>query len=141
MDLALTVARESTHDDIPVGAVVVCGEAVVATAANQRRGGVDPTAHAEILALRGAGIRRDSWRLDECELFVSLEPCPMCAGAAVAARLRRIVFGAWNDRYGACGSAFDIPRDRHVPHRCEVVGGVLADEAGALVRGFLARRR
>ncbi len=141
MELALDSARVSDHDDIPVGAVVVRGDEVLATASNQRSGGTDPTAHAEVVALRNAGLRRGSWRLDDCELFVTLEPCPMCAGAAVAARLRRIVFGAWNDQYGACGSVFDIPRDRRLPHRSEVVGGVLADEAGTLVRRFLAQRR
>lgn len=141
MQVALAVAQDSDGNDIPVGAVVVCGDEVLATAANQRRGGTDPTAHAEVVALREAGLRHGSWRLDDCELFVTLEPCPMCAGAAVAARVRRIVFGAWNDNYGACGSVFDIPRDRHVPHRAEVVSGVLADKAGALVRMFLAERR
>lgn len=139
MDEALEIARSSTAGDIPVGAMVVRGDEVLARAANDR--GTDPTAHAEILALRAAGEAVGTWRLEGCELIVTLEPCPMCAGAAVAARVDRIVFGAWNDQYGACGSAFDIPRDRRLHHRCEVVGGVRAEAAAALVRGFLAQRR
>lgn len=141
MAASLDAARLSGAGDIPVGAVVVRDDAVIATAANSRAGGTDPTAHAEVLALRTAGERLGTWRLDDCELFVTLEPCPMCAGAAVSARVRRIVFGAWNEQYGACGSVFDIPRDRRLHHRPEVVAGVLADEASQLVKEFLSERR
>jgi tRNA(adenine34) deaminase len=129
-------------DDIPVAALVLDEDLrEIASAVNRRAGGTDPTAHAEILALRSAGAERGSWRLDGCTLVVTLEPCPMCAGAAVSARLSRIVFGAWNPDYGSCGSLFDIPRDRRLPHRVEVVGGVLADECGAAVSDYLASRR
>ena len=138
---ALLVAEQSSTDDIPIGALGLRDDEVVARAANDRRSGTDPTAHAEILALRAAGAALGTSRLSGCELIVTLEPCPMCAGAAVAARLGRIVFGAWNDRYGACGSLFDIPRDRRLHHRVEVVGGVLAEETGSLVTRFLAQRR
>lgn len=138
---ALRVAQASVVDDIPVGAVVVQQGRVLARAANHRFGGTDPTAHAEVAALRAAGETLGSWRLDGCDLYVTLEPCPMCAGAAVAARIDRIVFGAWNERYGACGSVWDIPRDRAVTHHPEVVGGVLADRCADLVRDFLRPRR
>ncbi len=138
---AIRVARDSDHDDIPIGAVVVHNGQVIARAANHRTQGTDPTAHAEVSALRAAGAELGTSRLDGCDLYVTLEPCPMCAGAAVAARVRRIVFGAWNDRYGACGSVFDIPRDRHMTHRPEVVGGIREADCGELVRAFLTHRR
>lgn len=141
MRRAIEIAARSSAGDIPIGALVVRDGEVLATAANDRRAGTDPTAHAEILALRAAGEAIGAPRLDGCELVVTLEPCPMCAGAAVAARVDRIVFGAWNSRYGACGSLFDIPRDRRLHHRPEVVGGVLAEETGGLLREFLAERR
>lgn len=141
MSVALAVARDSPSGDIPIGAVVVRGDDLIARAANDRAHGVDPTAHAEVLALRAAGEALGTSRLDDCELFVTLEPCPMCAGAAVAARVERIVFGAWNEQYGACGSVFDIPRDPRMTHRPEVVGGVLAESSSEILRGFLADRR
>lgn len=137
MRRALELARTSDTGDIPIAALVVRQGEVISQAANTRSGGTDPTAHAEIEALRAAGARLGTWRLDDCELVVTLEPCPMCAGAAVSARVDRIVFGAWNEQYGACGSLFDIPRDPRLHHRSEVVGGVLAEEASALVQGFL----
>jgi tRNA(adenine34) deaminase len=128
--------------DVPVGAIVLAsaGE-VIAEATNRREADSDPTAHAEVLALRQAAARLGSWRLEGCTLAVSLEPCPMCAGAAVNARVSKIVFGAWNPDYGACGSVWDLPRDRHIAHRTEVVGGVLAKEAGAVIASFFADRR
>ena len=141
MARALDLAPTGDTDDIPVAALVVHDGSVIAQAANGRSGGTDPTAHAEVVALRAAGAHLGTWRLDDCELIVTLEPCPMCAGAAVAARVGRIVFGAWNEQYGACGSLFDIPRDPRLHHRCEVVGGVLAHDAGDLVRTYLASRR
>ncbi len=141
MSVALAAARDSSSGDIPIGAIVVRGDDLIARAANDRAHGVDPTAHAEVLALRAAGAALGTSRLDDCELFVTLEPCPMCAGAAVAARVERIVFGAWNEQYGACGSVFDIPRDRRMTHRPEVVAGVQAEEAQALVRGYFTHLR
>ncbi len=114
---------------------------VVARAHNQRESLADPTAHAEVLALRAAARERGAWRLDGCTLVVTLEPCPMCAGAVVMSRVSRVVFGAWNDEYGAAGSRWDLVRDRRLNHRAEVIGGVLADECGAMVRGFLSQTR
>ena len=127
--------------DIPIGAVVVAstGE-ILAEAANRREADADPTAHAEVLALRAAGQKSRSWRLEGATLVVSLEPCPMCAGAAVNARVDTIIFGAWNPDYGACGSVWDLPRDRRLNHRPEVIGGVLADEAGAALTDYFTGR-
>jgi tRNA(adenine34) deaminase len=125
-----------------VGAVVLGPDGeVVATGANQREARHDPTAHAEVAALRAAGRALGRWRLDGCTLVVTLEPCAMCAGAAVAARVDRIVFGAWDAKAGACGSVWDLPRDRGSLHRPEVVGGVLADSSASLLKGFFASRR
>ncbi len=141
--LALDEARlAGEHGDIPVGAIVLdpAGR-VIAAARNAREATQDPTAHAEILALRAAAESVGSWRLDGCTLAVTLEPCPMCAGAIVLARIERLVFGAWNDEYGAAGSAWDLVRDRRLNHRVEVVGGVREDECGSLVRTFLAGQR
>lgn len=143
MRMALDEARAAgQHGDIPIGAVVVdaAGE-VIARGRNARELRSDPTAHAEIEALRLAAQSRGSWRLDGCTLIVTLEPCPMCAGAVVMSRIDRLVFGAWNDEYGAAGSAWDLVRDRRLNHQVEVVGGVLADECGGLVRDFLGERR
>lgn len=139
--LGMTSA-EGRGADVPVGALVVDSDGgVVAEAVNRREADNDPTAHAEILALRAAAESVGTWRLSGATLVVSLEPCPMCAGAAVNARVARIVFGAWNPDYGACGSVWDLPRDRRLHHRPEVVGGVLAEEAGELLSGFFAGRR
>lgn len=129
-------------DDVPIAAVVVDpGGQLLAGEVNRRGAGTDPTAHAEVAALRAAGAARGSWRLDGCTLVATLEPCPMCAGAAVSARISRIVFGAWNPEYGACGSLFDIPRDRRLHHRAEVVGGVLAAECSTPLESFFTERR
>jgi tRNA(adenine34) deaminase len=128
--------------EVPVGAVVVGpGGDVLARAHNQRESDTDPTAHAEILAIRAAARALGSWRLEGCTLVVTLEPCPMCAGAVVAARIDRVVYGAADPKAGAAGSLWDIPRDRRLNHRAEVIGGVLAEESAALLREFFARRR
>jgi tRNA(adenine34) deaminase len=140
---ALDLAQ-ATHasDDVPVGAVVLDAEgAVIAEATNEREATGDPTAHAEVVALRRAADVLGSWRLTGCTIAVTLEPCPMCAGAIQLARVDRVVFGAWNDTYGAAGSMWDLLRDRRLAHRPEVVGGVLDDECGALVREFFDRQR
>lgn len=142
MGRALDLALGGSQDDVPVGCLVIDADGVtVGSAANRRRAGTDPTAHAEIVALREAGMRLESATLAGCTLVVTLEPCPMCAGAAVLARVGRIVFGAWNPDYGACGSRYDIPRDPWLPPTPEVVGGVLADACGNLVRAFFSARR
>lgn len=141
MRIALEQAR-SAGADIPIGAVVIDESGtVIASAHNAREATGDPTAHAEVLVLREAARVRGQWRLSGCTLVVTLEPCPMCAGAAVLARVDRVVFGAWNDEYGAAGSAWDLLRDRRLNHRPEVIGGVLAEECGTLVPDFLAGER
>jgi tRNA(adenine34) deaminase len=140
---ALDEARLATaHGDVPVGALVVdeAGE-VLGRARNERELRGDPTAHAEVLALRQAAARRGTWRLEDCTLVVTLEPCTMCAGALVLARVRRLVYGAVDPKAGAVGSLWDVVRDRRLNHRPEVVGGVLADECGAVLRDFFAAAR
>ena len=140
---ALGAAREcAAGADVPVGAVVVGSEGeVLGRGKNSRVVDDDPTAHAEVEALRAAARARGSWRLDGCTLVVTLEPCAMCAGALVAARVSRVVFGAWDAKAGACGSVWDLPRDPRSLHRVESVGGVLADECAGLLRDFFAARR
>jgi tRNA(adenine34) deaminase len=137
MGRALEVARTS-GDDVPVGALVLDADGrELAAAANAREALGDPTAHAEVLALREAARHHgDGWRLGGCTLVVTLEPCTMCAGAAVLARVDRIVFGAWEPRTGAVGSLWDVVRDRRLNHRPEVVGGVREQECAALLREF-----
>jgi tRNA(adenine34) deaminase len=127
--------------DVPVGAVVARGRDVIAAAGNQRERLKDPTAHAEIVALREAAAGTASWRLTGCSLYVTLEPCAMCAGALVVARVDRLVFGAADPKAGFVGSLGDLVRDPRLNHRLEVVAGVRADEAGALIRRFFASKR
>lgn len=145
MRQALELARQSLlseDKDVPVGALVLGPDGgVLAESGNRREALTDPTAHAEVVVLREAALKLDDTFLVGCTLVVTLEPCPMCAGAAALARVDRVVFGAWNDEYGAAGSAWDLLRDRRLSHRPEVVGGVLADECGTVVREFFARRR
>jgi tRNA(adenine34) deaminase len=141
---AIEVARaDTTGGDVPIGAVVVDAAGVeLARAGNARERLGDPTAHAEIRALRAAAARHgDGWRLTDCTLAVTVEPCTMCAGALVAARVRRVVFGAWEPKTGAVGSLWDVVRDRRLNHRPEVVGGVLAQECAALLDEFFAGHR
>lgn len=142
MRLALAEARYGSGTDVPVGAVVLdpAGD-VVAKACNRREADTDPTAHAELVALRSAARALGSWRLTGCTIVVTLEPCTMCAGAVTAARLDRLVFGAADPKAGAVGSLWDVVRDRRLNHKTEVISGVLADECGALLRDFFARRR
>ena len=141
MRVALEEARLSGAD-VPVGAVVLdASGAMIARAHNEREASGDPTAHAEVLAVRAAAAVVGEWRLSGCTLVVTLEPCPMCAGAIGLSRVDRVVFGAWNDEYGAAGSMWDLLRDRRLMHRPEVVSGVLAEECSALVREFFADRR
>jgi tRNA(adenine34) deaminase len=128
--------------DVPVGAVILDpGGAVIARAHNRREADGDPTAHAEIVAMRAAAQVAGGWRLDGHTLVVTLEPCTMCAGAVAAARIARLVYGAPDPKTGAVGSLWDVLRDRRVGHRTEVVAGVLAAECGALLRDFFAQRR
>jgi len=143
MTRALELAADAAaHADVPVGAVVVDGHGeVVGEGRNVREAHGDPFAHAEIEALRAAATHRGGWNLDDCTLVVTLEPCVMCAGAILQARVGRVVFGAWDDKAGAAGSMYDLLRDRRLPYRAEVVGGVRADEAAAQLRDFFATRR
>ena len=140
---ALTLAqRAADAGDVPVGALVVdpSGE-VVGEGWNLREVDQDPTAHAEVVALRAAAERLGSWRLDGCTLGVTLEPCVMCAGGAMAARVDRVVFGAWDPKAGACGSVWDLTRDPLATHVVDVVGGVRAEESAALLVDFFEGRR
>ncbi len=143
MRAALAEARLALGTgDVPVGAVVVGPDgAVVATGRNAREATGDPTAHAEVLALRDAAERLGRWRLDDCTLVVTLEPCAMCAGAIVLARVPRLVMGAWDPKAGACGSVHDLVRDRRLNHRVEVVPEVLAEECAAVLRTFFEAQR
>jgi tRNA(adenine34) deaminase len=129
-------------DDVPIGAVVVdAAGTVVGRGRNRREADADPTAHAEVVALREAAAARGGWRLDGCTLVVTLEPCTMCAGATVLARVDRLVFAAYDEKAGAVGSLWDVVRDRRLNHRPEVVSGVLAGEASALLLDFFASHR
>ena len=143
MRSALDLARLAPdHGDVPVGAVVVGPDgAVVGTGHNDREGAGDPTAHAEVLALRAAAAATGSWRLTGCTLVVTLEPCTMCAGALVLARVDRVVYGAPDPKAGAAGSLWDVVRDRRLNHRPEVVAGVLAEDCAAVLRSFFEDRR
>ena len=140
---ALTAAATAGPRDVPIGAVVVAADGTeLARAANAREQLGDPTAHAEVLALRAAAeIYGDGWRLEGATLAVTVEPCTMCAGALVLARVARVVFGAWEPKTGAVGSLWDVVRDRRLNHRPQVRGGVLADDCAALLEDFFARQR
>jgi tRNA(adenine34) deaminase len=136
MRRALEIATAS-EDDVPVGAVVFGGDGrEIATGHNEREATQDPTAHAEVVALRRAALALGTWRLDGCTLVVTVEPCTMCAGAIVLARIATVVFGAWEPKTGAAGSLWDVLRDRRLNHRPEVYGGVMEDECAALMRQF-----
>ena len=138
---ALVAAQAAAgHGDVPIGAVVLDGDGLLlATAGNERELTGDPTAHAEILALRRAATRLGTWRLDECTLVVTLEPCAMCAGACVQARIKHIVFGALDPKAGAIASLFDVVRDRRLNHRPEVTSGIDAEECGNLISEFFGK--
>jgi len=140
---AAIAAARGSGADVPIGAVVFAPDGTpLASAHNAREELGDPTAHAEILALRAAArLYGDGWRLEGCTLAVTVEPCTMCAGALVLARVARVVFGAWEPKTGAAGSLWDVVRDRRLNHRPEVIGGVLEDECAALLEDFFARHR
>ena len=142
MALALVEARAASEEgEVPVGAVALIGGEVVAARHNEREGAADPTAHAEILALRDAAAGVGGWRLPELTLVVTLEPCPMCAGALVAARVRRVVFGATDPRAGACGTLYNLCADPRLNHELEVTGGIGATDCAALLSSFFAGKR
>ena len=127
--------------EVPVGALLVREGMVIGEGWNQPIGQSDPTAHAEIVALRAAAAHTGNYRLSDATLYVTLEPCAMCLGAVLNARVARVVFGAWDARAGACGSVIDLPRQPRLAHGVDVFGGVLSEECGGLLRGFFAARR
>jgi tRNA(adenine34) deaminase len=142
MNIALDQARAAAQrGEVPIGAVVVCEDEVVAVGANSRETDADPTAHAEMIAVREAARVLGRWRLEGCTVYVTLEPCPMCAGALHAARVDRCVYGAVDPKAGALGTLYDIASDERLNHRYEVVAGVLAKECGELLTGFFAGLR
>lgn len=143
MRAALSEARAAlSSGDVPIGAVVVdAGGEVIGRGRNVREADADPTGHAEVVALRQAAAARGEWRLTGCTLVVTLEPCTMCAGAAVLSRVDRVVFGPYDDKAGAVGSLWDVVRDRRLNHRPEVVSGVLADECAGLLGDFFRAHR
>ncbi len=138
---AMALAEEAADaGDVPIGAVLVCGDAVV-EAKNEKEARPDPTAHAELLAIRAAAARLGAWRLSGATLYVTKEPCVMCAGAIVAARIGRLVYGCGDPKGGAAGSVYDLVRSERLNHRVEVTAGVLEDETAAQLRAFFAQRR
>lgn len=142
MELALREARRAAEEgEVPVGAVVVRAGAIVARDRNRREALQDPTAHAEMLALTAAANAVGSWRLTDCVLYATLEPCPMCAGAVVQARVPLVVFGAYDPKAGACGTLFNVASDPRLNHRARIVGGVLAEPCGAVLSEFFASQR
>jgi len=142
MQAALVEARRAAaEDEAPVGAVLVKDGAIVARDRNRRERLGDPTAHAEMLVISAASEERDNWRLTDCTLYVTLEPCAMCAGAVVLARVPRVVFGAFDPKAGAAGSVLDVLRHPKLNHRAQVTGGVMAAECGAVLAEFFAQKR
>jgi tRNA(adenine34) deaminase len=142
MRVAIDEARQALdHDDVPVGAVVVIGGEIVANRHNERELAQDPTAHAEVLALRDAAAAVGSWRLLGASLVVTLEPCVMCVGAAISARVESIVYAATDPKAGATGSLYDIAHDSRLNHQCEVVAGVAAEESSVLLKDFFRTKR
>jgi tRNA(adenine34) deaminase len=142
MQLALRQAEDAAAaDEAPIGAVIVRGDRVLAAARNERESLHDPTAHAEMIAITQAAAALENWRLESCTLYVTLEPCPMCAGAIVQARIRRVVYGATDPKAGAVRSLYRLLEDPRLNHRCEVVEGVLAEPCGQLLSEFFRRKR
>ena len=139
---ALDLAREAVkRNEVPIGAVIVRDGSIIAATTNRTIRDQDPTAHAELLAIREASSKLDRWRLDDCTLYVTLEPCAMCAGAMVLARVKRVVFGAWDEKAGMAGSVGDLLRHPRLNHRPEVRAGVLASECAALLEEFFQNQR
>ncbi len=143
MRAAIEIAKLAlATDDVPVGALVIDPTGrVIGRGSNQREIDKDPTAHAEIVALRQAALEQNNWRLDNCTLIVTLEPCAMCAGAIAQSRIKTVVFGAWDEKAGAVGSVWDILRDPRSPHQIEVIAGILEDECAELLREFFKEKR
>lgn len=131
----------AASDEVPVGAVIYRGDTIIAEAANNREATGDPVGHAELLAISEAGKKLSEWRLSDCTLAVTLEPCPMCAGALVNARVGRLIYGTTDPKAGACNTLYRIPTDARLNHKVEVIGGVMADECAKLLKDFFKRRR
>ena len=139
---AIELAQQAaTEDEVPVGAIVVHNYSIIGAAYNQREQLADPTAHAEMIAITQAAAQLKSWRLIDCTLYVTLEPCPMCAGAIVQSRIPRVVYGAIDPKAGAVDSLYQLLSDSRLNHRCEVVGGVLAAQCGSLLSEFFQQKR
>jgi tRNA(adenine34) deaminase len=134
-------ARAPAIGEVPIGAVMVRGDQILARAHNYRELWQDPTAHAEVIAIRAAATTLSTWRLTETTLYVTVEPCSMCIGAIILARIPRVVFGAWDPKAGACGSVFDLPSESKLNHRVMVTGGVLEQESQALIQKFFKELR
>ncbi|MFW6035320.1 MAG: tRNA adenosine(34) deaminase TadA [Halothermotrichaceae bacterium] len=143
MKLAIIEAKKALEiEEVPIGAIVVSKEKVVGHGFNLKERAHDPTAHAEIIALKDAAKNLSSWRLDDCDLYVTIEPCPMCAGAIVQARIKRVVFGAYDPKAGAVGSLYNITKDKRLNHQVEEIkGGVLADKCRKLMKDFFKKLR
>jgi len=142
MQQALRLAERAARDgEVPIGALLVFGGDVIGEGWNRPIGSLDPTAHAEIIALREGAQRLKNYRLGGATLYATLEPCAMCIGAVLNARVARVVFGAWDSKAGACGSVIDLPREPRLTHRIDVFGGVCSDESAALLRQFFESRR
>ena len=142
MRAAIEAARiAEDNGDVPIGAVIVCENRIIGKAYNQREQLNDPTAHAEIIALTQAAAARQSWRLNGCTMYVTLEPCPMCAGALVLSRMDRLVYGCGDPKSGACGSLYNIVGDERLNHRLEVAAGVLAEECREQLQNFFEQKR
>jgi tRNA(adenine34) deaminase len=142
MERAISLARQAAlNGEVPIAAIVYRGEEILAEAANNRERAADPTGHAEVVAIREAGRKLGEWRLSECSMVVTLEPCPMCAGATVNARIGRLIYGATDPKAGACETLYSIPSDPRLNHRVEMHGGVLADRCVELLRAFFKERR
>lgn len=144
MEIALAAGERAwrEHGDVPIGAVILDSQGeLIAIGANERELTGDPTAHAEVIAIRKAGIDRKSWRLDGCTLLVTLEPCAMCAGAIMQSRISRLIFGAWDEKAGAVGSVIDVIRDPRSLHKIEVITGVLAERSSQLLKEFFNQTR
>ena len=142
MERAIELAAEAANrNEVPVAAVIYSGTEIIAEASNNREATNDPTGHAEMVALREAGLKLGTWRLQECSMAVTLEPCPMCAGALVNARLGRLIYGAFDPKAGACHTLYTIPSDARLKHRVEMIGGVLESRCAELLRAFFKSRR
>jgi len=141
MRQAIIEAKNAAADEVPIGCVIVRDGEIIARAGNLKETLQDGTAHAEILAIKKASAALNNWRLDGCTLYVTLEPCVMCAGAVVNARISRLVYGAPDPRFGACGTLFNLASDPRLNHRAEVAGGVCAEECGRLLTEFFRRKR